>query len=911
MTRTQRLWTTALLLAGWGTGASGQTRVDLRTQVKNIDFSEAESTKPAKTGTELPATCSVGEQFFKTDAVAGQNEYGCTAPNTWTQLGAGTKLPGQFGNDFATTATATALTTLPGARVFGSALVASSTCTYTITGGSLNGIAFEYFTDSGQVVLSHPAGSGSLILSVSGTNCQAATATAPGWPTGMNFHPIATVVIANGQWGAVTPYPSLSGGWYVVCAANLNCTYSNGSAVVDVGANVMLSGAANTVTGSVDLSNAQFLNVPRGASDPTQCQGGVGALFYNTTSGVLKTCTNANPATWNAIAGAGLTGSWNSYNKLAVTQGPGTVGDSGVALPAGDVVGTTDAQPLANKTLLNPSLGPSASALTIRAANDGTAGTAANRVAKYAGSNAATAVTAAADNAIGICVSGCGTAGEAEIAISGTAPCNFTGAATAGDWVQFDSSGNCVDAGAAQPSSGSLVLGTVADGGGPGLHGVHLRFLNAAQPSDDPAVMRTEAANVVTGSIDLAGAMFLNIPRGATDPGECAGGVGSLFYNTTSGVLKACTGANPAVWTPMSGNGNLVGNWTSSNKVAVTQGPGAAADSGKDLPEGDLVGTTAAQTLANKTLTEPAINGSIMTGTHTVTGSVDMSAAAGMRLPNFAADPATCMPGAKYFNTTTKRERVCAYANTWGDTASGSPTAVLRDQVNTYIGGGLQDFSAALVRLPNASGFSPGGAAQVGYDNTTRRYLAGGDFGVSGAFPRVVYAEVPAQDTICANSADCNGFGRVGGASYNAPFNTAFQIPANYLTAGKILRITALMSTTLSSSAPASAMGFTHKVGAGSWVQTIGYNPIGMSGPKTNALGTSQWMIVGTQAPAAAASVIVQNLLAGAPSSSQPAVVSTTWDTTQNITVTLCTGWGVATAGNWTTLRALIVEELN
>lgn len=41
-------------------------------------------------GTSLPVTCTVGDVFFKTDATAGQNQYGCTATDTWTlQGGAG------------------------------------------------------------------------------------------------------------------------------------------------------------------------------------------------------------------------------------------------------------------------------------------------------------------------------------------------------------------------------------------------------------------------------------------------------------------------------------------------------------------------------------------------------------------------------------------------------------------------------------------------------------------------------------------------------------------------------------------------------------------------------------------------------------------------------------------------------
>jgi hypothetical protein len=50
----------------------------------------SDRTAPAKSGTALPASCSVGDQYFKTDAAAGQNLYFCTGVNTWTQMSGGT-----------------------------------------------------------------------------------------------------------------------------------------------------------------------------------------------------------------------------------------------------------------------------------------------------------------------------------------------------------------------------------------------------------------------------------------------------------------------------------------------------------------------------------------------------------------------------------------------------------------------------------------------------------------------------------------------------------------------------------------------------------------------------------------------------------------------------------------------------
>jgi hypothetical protein len=67
---------------------SGQTSIDLRTQSRSVDFSAASSTKPSKTGSSLPPVCQQGETYFLVTAAPGENLYGCTAPNTWSQLGA-------------------------------------------------------------------------------------------------------------------------------------------------------------------------------------------------------------------------------------------------------------------------------------------------------------------------------------------------------------------------------------------------------------------------------------------------------------------------------------------------------------------------------------------------------------------------------------------------------------------------------------------------------------------------------------------------------------------------------------------------------------------------------------------------------------------------------------------------------
>jgi hypothetical protein len=67
--------------------ARAQTQIDLRTQGKSIDFSSAARTRPSKTGTSIPAVCTIGETFLKTDAAAGKNLYVCTDANVWSVQG--------------------------------------------------------------------------------------------------------------------------------------------------------------------------------------------------------------------------------------------------------------------------------------------------------------------------------------------------------------------------------------------------------------------------------------------------------------------------------------------------------------------------------------------------------------------------------------------------------------------------------------------------------------------------------------------------------------------------------------------------------------------------------------------------------------------------------------------------------
>src|ERR1043166_6627157 len=85
-----------------GTVCLAQNVVNLGRQGVNADFSNFSYTYPFKIGTTLPSTCTVGMQFWKSNATAGQNIYSCTTTNTWTLEGgapSGSNTQIQFNNN--------------------------------------------------------------------------------------------------------------------------------------------------------------------------------------------------------------------------------------------------------------------------------------------------------------------------------------------------------------------------------------------------------------------------------------------------------------------------------------------------------------------------------------------------------------------------------------------------------------------------------------------------------------------------------------------------------------------------------------------------------------------------------------------------------------------------------------------
>src|SRR5579862_4341317 len=154
-----------LLFVGLAGGALyGQlTQLDLRMQSRDVDFSGSSATKPFKSGTGLPSSCGQGEMYYRLDATAGMNVYGCTTSNSWTleQGPPAASMASQLGDFAVTRGSATTLaigagcsTSTPCSVRFG-ALVYSfgSGATVTISAGS--GLAFIYISSAGTLTVGH------------------------------------------------------------------------------------------------------------------------------------------------------------------------------------------------------------------------------------------------------------------------------------------------------------------------------------------------------------------------------------------------------------------------------------------------------------------------------------------------------------------------------------------------------------------------------------------------------------------------------------------------------------------------------------------------------------------------------------------------------------------------------------
>jgi hypothetical protein len=307
------------LALGAALTAAAQTQIDLATQGKNIDFSNASSTRPFRTGTALPATCAVGETYFKTDATAGENLYACTSTGVWTLQSGTNPVPATAGNanrvlsndgtapewralggDVSGAPEAAVVKGIQGRGVSSAAPTdgevlrwsdsLSQWQPYPVTApGSVN--YGQSFTSQTTVTIpgaAHGLGTASLLVAC----YDAATPAAALAPSSVTVHPTTydvTIMFASAESGR--------------CVVNGS---GSGSTVSPTSSNTFAAGAVQTFQGSLVATSAErTAPVRTGTSLPSTCAAGDQFFKTDATAGQnLYFCTSAN--TWTQMAGTQL-----------------------------------------------------------------------------------------------------------------------------------------------------------------------------------------------------------------------------------------------------------------------------------------------------------------------------------------------------------------------------------------------------------------------------------------------------------------------------------------------------------------------------------------------------------------------------------------------------------------------------
>lgn len=225
--------------------------------VTRLDATVSTSSAPAKTGTSLPGTCIVGDQYFKSDETAGGNLYGCTTGNVWTKVGPGGAIsitdnlywPFGYGGDTDTKYT-------PGANV---QVVYKITPLATYT---LSKLRYRAGTASGYVAFGVVTSNGNTLVTNSNVTCNNATVgadntnqcTLPGNLTltaGTTYYVVITAdaatsyYVVGSQGGALSWFGGTGNASYIGTATN---------ASTGTGATLAVSvplGTINAIGGSI------------------------------------------------------------------------------------------------------------------------------------------------------------------------------------------------------------------------------------------------------------------------------------------------------------------------------------------------------------------------------------------------------------------------------------------------------------------------------------------------------------------------------------------------------------------------------------------------------------------------------------------------------------------------------------
>lgn len=482
---------TVLAVAAVGL-ATAQTRIDLRTQGRNVDFADAVATRPFAVGTALPANCTPGQAFFKSDAEAGRNLYLCTAAGVWrvtsgdpsvvTVAGlppAGSHTGQMFivsdaqnkgdcslGGGAVYTACVSDGTTwspLGGSRPPYVRQFDSPALTWMVDGATHGlGTEIEVFVQVGEGSSWRRADPAEVVIHrfTGDVTVQWATPTAGR----ILISSLTGTVVTQGGGGTMDHSQLLnldyeSSGHTGFARANHGEEHRHGGS--DEIATESAQPYGIPKAGPLGLLSRTWLPLMQGDTGSGGLSGAVPAPGPGDASKCLR-----GDGTWGSC-GAASGGYTTIQDEGAVLPGRPAINFTGLgvtctddaannrticSIPGGGGGGTFDAAGTYDLSGLNK---VNMTYASIYLPNNTATGTALYRTVCLASD--ATAEQCGLDNAgraIGICMEGCGQSGNARIAIQGFLTCEFDGGVTAGNWVTVSSSqpGKCSDAGTTKPS---------------------------------------------------------------------------------------------------------------------------------------------------------------------------------------------------------------------------------------------------------------------------------------------------------------------------------------------------------------------------------------------------------------------------------------------------------------------------
>jgi hypothetical protein len=295
----------------WCAGAArAQTAIDLSAQTRKADFSQFSSTKPVRTGTGVPTTCTIGELYFRTDGVAGSNLYGCTAADVFTLMSG--PAAGQL--------SASQITDLSVARTSATQLTIGGTCSTTLI--CLLRLNDTIYSFTNTVNVTAPSGSGTVWIGVDTNGVRTAWHSLTGLTCG-GLTCSAGAVAFPADAVRLAQCTVTSGAFDATGCTDLRALYGRDNAVAGTG---LVKSGAQLAVNPVQVQVAQAAAVTFSATPAFDFS--AGNLQAITLTANVTSSTIANPAPAQTIvfkicqdATGGRTFQWPSNSRGGMTVG--------------------------------------------------------------------------------------------------------------------------------------------------------------------------------------------------------------------------------------------------------------------------------------------------------------------------------------------------------------------------------------------------------------------------------------------------------------------------------------------------------------------------------------------------------------------------------------------------------------